>query len=69
MRHEDEAQLRKRLASLSELQQEVVYLRFVHDLRTKDIARHLGKSDGAIRMILSRALNLLRGIYNQQEEA
>jgi DNA-directed RNA polymerase specialized sigma24 family protein len=43
-------------------------LRFGHDLRTKEIASKLQKSDGAIRSLLLRSLNLLRDLYHLREE-
>ncbi len=67
LQHEDEALLRARIATLPELQQQVLELRFAHGLLTKEIALRLGRSDSAIRMILSRALNLLREIYATQQ--
>lgn len=67
LRNEDYHMLRLHLSTLSELQQEIVRLRFGHGLRLKDIARHLNKSEGVVRVTLSRALNLLRRIYLQQK--
>ncbi|HEX7736445.1 MAG TPA: RNA polymerase sigma factor [Ktedonobacteraceae bacterium] len=55
--------LRNRLALLSELHQQVLRLRFADGLRTGEIAERLQKSDGAIRSLLLRALNLLRHFY------
>ncbi|MBO0782696.1 MAG: sigma-70 family RNA polymerase sigma factor [Ktedonobacteraceae bacterium] len=67
LRNEDYAVLRAHLSHLSELQQEIVRLRFGHGLRLKEIAQQLNKSDNVIRVTLSRALNLLRIRYRQQE--
>jgi RNA polymerase sigma-70 factor (ECF subfamily) len=67
LRNENYAFLRIHLSNLSELQQEIVYLRFFYGLRLKEIAQRLNKSDGVIRVTLSRALNLLRRKYLQQE--
>ena len=67
LRNEDYALLRIHLSNLSELQQEIVRLRFGHGLRLKEIAQRLNKSDGVIRVTLSRALNLLRHMYLRQE--
>ncbi|MBO0795771.1 MAG: sigma-70 family RNA polymerase sigma factor, partial [Ktedonobacteraceae bacterium] len=67
LRNEDYAVLRAHLSHLSELQQEIVRLRFGHGLRLKEIAQQLNKSDNVIRVTLSRALNLLRTRYRQQE--
>jgi RNA polymerase sigma-70 factor (ECF subfamily) len=63
LRNEDYNTLRVHLSNLSELQQKIVYLRFGHGLRLKEIARRLNKSEGVIRVTLSRTLNLLRRLY------
>lgn len=63
LRNEDYNILHVHLSNLSELQQEIVRLRFGHGLRLKEIARRLNKSEGVIRVTLSRALNLLRRKY------
>ncbi|GCF10925.1 RNA polymerase sigma factor [Dictyobacter arantiisoli] len=56
--------LRAHLSVLPELQQQVLQLRFEDGLRTKEIASRLHKSDGAIRSLLLRSLNLLRDLYS-----
>lgn len=61
--------LMTRLSELSELQQQVLRLRFEEGLRTKEIASKLHRSDGAVRSLLLRSLNLLRNLYNNQEGA
>ena len=60
-------QLHSNLRSLSTLQQEVLRLRFVNGLRCNEIAEIVGKGHGAIRVLLSRTLNHLRGIYAKEE--
>jgi RNA polymerase sigma-70 factor (ECF subfamily) len=60
--------LRARLSRLPQLQQQVLQLRFGEGLRTKEIALQLRKSDGAIRSLLLRSLNLLRKLYKSEEE-
>jgi RNA polymerase sigma-70 factor (ECF subfamily) len=60
--------LRVHLSHLTELQQDIVRLRFGHGLRSKEIAQILNTSDSSVRTLLSRALNLLRNMYLQQEE-
>ena len=65
LRNADHAQLRTHLAGLSEVQQEVLRLRFANGLSTKEIASRLAKSDSAVRMLLSRTLNRLRVLYEQ----
>lgn len=58
--------LMARLSALPELQQQVLRLRFEEGLRTKEIASKLHRSDGAVRSLLLRSLNLLRNLYNLQ---
>jgi RNA polymerase sigma-70 factor (ECF subfamily) len=48
------------LAMLSDDQREVVVLRFVADLALKDVARIVGKRQGAVKMLQSRGLERLR---------
>jgi RNA polymerase sigma-70 factor (ECF subfamily) len=66
LRSEEHALLRHHLAHLPQQQQAVVRLRFAQGLRCVEIAKTLNKSESAVRMLLSRALNLLRGTYEQQ---
>ncbi|EFH86634.1 RNA polymerase, sigma-24 subunit, ECF subfamily [Ktedonobacter racemifer DSM 44963] len=68
LRQEELAQLQEHLASLSTAQQEVLRLRFADELPCAQIAVRMHKSEGAIRTMLSRTLNLLRGIYKQRRE-
>ena len=65
LRHEEYEHLHAHLKQLSALQQEVLELRFTAGLRCAEIATVLNKNEGAIRTLLSRALNTLRGIYRQ----
>lgn len=62
-RGEEYLQLREEVQQLPWLQQKILQLRFVNDLPSGEIAKTVGKSDAAVRMILSRTLNLLRSIY------
>lgn len=68
LRREAHAALRSQLATLPEQQQRVLLLRFGHDLRGPEIAAQLNKNEGAVRAILSRALNHLRNLYSQSGE-
>lgn len=67
LRNEDYTLLRVHLSNLSEVQQEIIYLRFFYGLRVNEIALRLHKSDNVVRVTLSRALNVLRRMYLQQE--
>jgi RNA polymerase sigma-70 factor (ECF subfamily) len=68
LRQEAYAELRMYISSLPELQQEVLRLRFAHGLHCHEIAQRVNKSHGAVRIMLSRTLNLLRDIYKQRGE-
>ena len=57
-----EFRLQQAIAELSEEQKEILRLRFVEGLPTKDIAERLGKSDGAIRVMLTRTVALLQEV-------
>jgi RNA polymerase sigma-70 factor (ECF subfamily) len=61
-RNMKEVQLLEALATLPEEQREALRLRYVDGLASKDIAARLGKSDGSIRVMLSRALSRLSQI-------
>jgi RNA polymerase sigma-70 factor (ECF subfamily) len=67
LKREEYAQLCTHLEQLPFMQREAVRLRFANDLRCAEIAKILGKSEGAIRVLLSRALNLLRRVYAQDQ--
>ena len=52
----DQQQLRRAILQLHGDQQQVIMMRFVEGFEFKEIASLLGKSEGAIRVILHRAL-------------
>jgi RNA polymerase sigma factor (sigma-70 family) len=64
LRHEEEALLREHLSKLPMSYQLILQLRFGDGLRTAEIASRLNKSSGAVRMMLTRALNSLRETYS-----
>jgi RNA polymerase sigma-70 factor (ECF subfamily) len=59
-RDQKEFQLQEVLATLPEETREALRLRYVEGLATKEIAARLGKSDGAVRVLLTRSLNRLQ---------
>jgi RNA polymerase sigma factor (sigma-70 family) len=67
LRHERAAQVRAALQRLPAAYQEVLGLRFVAGLRSAEIAAVLDKRDGAVRVLLWRALKLLRSYYEEDE--
>ncbi len=66
LKREEYEQLYSALRELPQLQQDVLRLRFGHGLKCEEIAPVLEKSEGAIRMILFRTLQRLRGMYKNQ---
>ncbi len=69
LRQEDYAALHTYLQSLPAAYQEILHLRFGHDLPCREIAHRLGKQENAVRVTLSRGLNLLRRLYHVQRGA
>jgi len=55
------------VAGLPPVQQELLRLRYGHDLRLNQIAEHLSKPEGTVRKLLSRTLRGLRRRYEQSE--
>jgi RNA polymerase sigma factor (sigma-70 family) len=68
VRNEEDAFLRQQLGQLPAQYQMILQLRFANGLRCTEIASRLHKSEGATRMLLSRALNTLREIYAREKE-
>jgi len=66
--HFDQRQLRRAILQLPGDQQQVILLRFVEGFRHAEIASSLGKSEGAIRVTLHRALARLRQILEKERE-
>lgn len=61
-RDQKEFQLQEALSTLPEESREALRLRYVEGLPTKDIAARLGKSDGSVRVLLTRSLARLQGL-------
>ena len=66
LRQEDYMDLYERLQRLPAPQQEILRMRFGLGLSCAEIAIRLGKQENAVRVMLSRSLNLLRDIYRQR---
>ncbi len=60
--------VRKALVSLNEDYQEIIIWRYLEELEIKEIAEILNKSDGAVRVIISRALNSLKRILDENKD-
>lgn len=63
LRQETYEQLQTHIQSLSEVQQEILQLRFEEGLRCREIGRVVQRTEGAVRALLYRALKQLREIY------
>lgn len=61
-RNDREFRMWEALANLPEEQREALRLRYYENMPSKDIAEKLGKTDGAIRVMLTRALDKLQKI-------
>ena len=61
-RNQKEFQLIQALDKLPDTQQQVLELRYSQGKSTKEIAAQIGKSDGAIRVLLTRSLKKLKEI-------
>jgi RNA polymerase sigma-70 factor (ECF subfamily) len=66
-RHERQRRLQEALTALPELNREALRLRYIEGLPTKEIARKLGKSDGAVRVLLTRSLAQLQEILGADD--
>jgi RNA polymerase sigma-70 factor (ECF subfamily) len=58
-RGEKEWELQQAMLKLSPIEQQAIRLRYIDKLSTKDIAEQIGKTDGATRVLLTRALDQL----------
>lgn len=63
-----EARLLAALEQLPEGYREALRLRYVENLPSKEIAERMGKSDGAVRVMLTRALDKLQQLLGPAEE-
>jgi RNA polymerase sigma factor (sigma-70 family) len=68
VRLEEYARLHSAIQGLPPLQQKVLQLRFSNGLHSPQIAAQIGKSETAVRSMLSRTLNHLRTLYREGEK-
>lgn len=61
-RNAKEARLQEALQQLPDDQRDAIRLRYVENLPSKEIAERLGKSDAAVRVMLTRSLKKLQQI-------
>ena len=60
--------LQAAMQQLTQEQQEVITLRFIAEYDTTQIAKHMGKSEGAIRALQMRALQALARVMKNDEQ-
>lgn len=65
-RNQREQQLQSALEALPAEHRELLRLRYVECMQTKDIARQLGKTDGAVRVLLTRLLRRLQRLLGPE---
>ena len=65
-RDERAARLNAAIAQLPKESQEILRWRYVESLPTKEIAAKVGKSDGAVRVLLTRTLHKLQAILGPE---
>jgi len=68
-RNAKEARMQEAILQLSEDYREALRLRYVENLPSKEIAEKLGKSDAAVRVMLTRSLKKLQDILGVGEES
>ena len=59
----------RRLDDLSEDRREALIMRFALDMSNREIARALGKSDGATKVLIHRAIKQLEELIEAEDEA
>jgi RNA polymerase sigma-70 factor (ECF subfamily) len=64
---ESHHQLHEQIQQLTPLQQQILYLRYAHNMRYAEIGNLLNKSEAAIRQLLTRTRILLRTNYRNRE--
>ena len=68
LQNEAHNQLRSLIQQLPSLQQQLLYLRYVHNLRCSEIGVLMNKSEGAVNQLLMRTRTVLRTAYRKQEK-
>lgn len=69
LRAEESRLLHTLIQQLPADQREALALRFFAGLHTAEVATVLGRSDGAVKMLIHRAMENLRAAYRKEEES
>jgi RNA polymerase sigma-70 factor (ECF subfamily) len=64
-----EARLQDALLKLADHEREALRLRYIESLPSKEIAERLGKTDAAVRVMLTRSLKKLQDLLGDEEAA
>jgi len=64
-RNQREIRFYEALATLPEEHREALRLRYLEGLPSKDVAQRLGKTDGAVRVMLTRSLHKLQQVLGE----
>ncbi len=64
--HLDQMRLAGALENLTEVQRQVILLKFVHGYSNVEVAQRLGKEEGAIKSLQHRALETLKRALNEE---
>ena len=67
-RSQREKALMEAIDELPDVQREALRLRYLEGLPSKEVAEQLGKTDGAVRVMLTRAMNKLQTILGAEPE-
>ncbi len=68
LRGERDRELHRLLGQLPSEQREALTLRFFGELSTRDVAGVLGRSEGAVKMLVLRAMDKLRDHYRREDQ-
>ncbi len=66
-RNQREFRLQQAIEQLPQENQDALRMRYVESLPSKEIAERLGKSDGAVRVLLTRSLKRLHSLMDDAE--
>lgn len=64
----EQARLRKVIKRLPHNYQQIIILKYINELNNSEIAKTIGKSEGAVRILQFRALKQLRNIMEKDEK-
>jgi RNA polymerase sigma-70 factor (ECF subfamily) len=68
-RNERHMRLEQAVAKLPDDAREALRLRYVENLPSKEVAERLGKSDGAVRVLLTRSLQRLQSLLGHESNS